>query len=245
MNALEIVQQASKTLGIENIKTIQDQINTNTQRLTGALNRALEEVQKSNDWQELISPAHFITNPSADNPSYIDGIDMKGYIFDSMLPSFDYFVSEYLYDNTIKRRINSIRPDGYEYDKVFKMNISFPSFTLIQNFLCFMPEIPKNHVISFFFKSKYAVYDQSDRQYKEYFTQDTDTTLLNSQLLLRGLLWKYKCEMGFDYAEAYRDYQTYLNKVRDQDSNRRHLGNHYSLEGIPISIVRNELGEII
>jgi len=219
MNALEIVQQAAITLGYEPVTSIENAQNPNAQRLLGALNRAMEEVLKCYDWQALICRATFLTNDkSLYNPA------VKGYDISLIAPDFDSFITSYLYDYTSKCAIPSVTYDVYQLG--LSRAVARRSFILKDNHICFTPDFGGNaSEIGFVYKTAKAVVSKSAgmRAYKEYFSKNDDESFLDSKLLLRGLLWKFKAEMGYDYAESYRDFQSFLEKLKDQDSGKRNI----------------------
>lgn len=75
------------------------------------------------------------------------------------------------------------------------------------------PVPPADHTWAFEYVSKYWIVDTGGTQYKQYFTADSDTTLLPDDLVLLGLRWRWMKEKGFEYAELFR---TYESQVKDQ-----------------------------
>ncbi|MCL2389299.1 MAG: hypothetical protein FWC85_02820 [Elusimicrobia bacterium] len=236
MNALEIVQQAAITLGYEPVTSIENPQNPNAQRLVGALNRATEEVLKCYDWQALICQTTFLTDDSS-----IYNSSLKGYDLSRIAPNFDTFITSYLYDYTSKCIIASITYDAYQFGLSRQLSGSARrSFILKDNHICFMPDFAGSRAeIGFVYKTAKPIVNSSTgtRIYKEFFNRNDDESILDSKLLLRGLLWKFKAEMGYDYAESYRDFQSFLGKLKDQDSNRRNI--------TPFAAGMAGLGEII
>lgn len=59
--------------------------------------------------------------------------------------------------------------------------------------------------------------------YKAKFTLDTDTLLLNEDLLLMGLRWRWKKEKGLDYAEDFRTYEEQVKDLMGRSGGKRAL----------------------
>ncbi|GHT88441.1 hypothetical protein AGMMS49543_26610 [Betaproteobacteria bacterium] len=235
MNALEIVQQISLTLGLPRPTSITDPNDPNVSRILGALNRASEEIVRAHDWQNLVSPCTFTTSnqDGVGGYWYDDRNSIGGYYVKDLAQDFDYFLTDYIYDATDSRRINSSTLDRRDMDFATGRSSGGRYFVFFQNSICFMPAIPAGHKITFYYKSKWSVRDSNPSssaddetmfRFKEYFDSDLDETYLNEQLLIRGALWKYKSERGLDYAESYRDYEKYLNQIKNQDALRRRVG---------------------
>jgi hypothetical protein len=232
VNALEIVQQAAITLGFESPTTIEDPQDSNAQRLLGQLNRALEDILRDYDWQVLLKHAEF----TADQSTFYNA-KLKGYSIKEIAPGFNCFLSDYIYNNTERKLINSVPVDYYEYAKMTDSGGVIQKFLLQYNHISFMPELAKGTKLSFWYKSKYPVFafdNDNNLILKQYFNADLDESDIDDVLLLRGLILKYKNEMGFDYAESYRDYEKILSKAKDQDANRRPvIGSGLARAGYP------------
>lgn len=59
--------------------------------------------------------------------------------------------------------------------------------------------------------------------YKQYFTLDTDNPLLPEEILTLGLRWRWLKEKGFDYAEAFRTYETQVSQALGSNGLKKHL----------------------
>jgi hypothetical protein len=77
---------------------------------------------------------------------------------------------------------------------------------------------------------------------KEAFTADTDTFRLNERLLTLGLIWRWKAQKGFEYAEDMATYETALAQEQGRDKGasvlrsvgRRMTGAGVAYSGMPI-----------
>jgi len=89
-------------------------------------------------------------------------------------------------------------------------------------------------VVRFEYNSKYPVVASDGSTFKALFTADTDTTLLDDELLISDLLWRYKKLMGLqdwqvDFAESQRLYQT----LKGQDGSAKTIGPRDGVSGTP------------
>ena len=69
--------------------------------------------------------------------------------------------------------------------------------------------------------------------YKQYFTLDTDTTLLPEDLVIQGLRWRWKKEKGLDYAEDFRTYEMQVKDAIGRDGGKPTLHLDGSESGKP------------
>ncbi len=65
--------------------------------------------------------------------------------------------------------------------------------------------------------------DASGVTYKQYFTADTDVSLLPETLLIMGLRWRWLREKGMDYAELFRTYEMQVKDALGRDGGKRTL----------------------
>ena len=288
MNALEIIQQASITLGFPKPSTISNQTDSNTQRLLGCLNRALENIIREYNWQAGKLVTTFQAHPRAEGSAERSGVSdprvcdprvgdivpepIRGYLIDTCdtgTTGFIGFATNYIYNLTQKKCITPITIDEYlesmSLGSMTQESLTLgsmthpPRFTMYQNKICFFPQPNPLDKLMFYYRStslvlrSIRVNDQNDHgvynpgvsdldtespitrgsitqgsltpktHRADYFEFNSDTSLLSSQLLLRGLIWQYKYSVGDDYAESYRDYQRYLEHCKSQDAMNRNL----------------------
>lgn len=83
----------------------------------------------------------------------------------------------------------------------------------------FTPTPTAGHTIAFEWISKWWIQDAVG-SIKERFTVDTDTFLVERELLKLGLTWRWKKAKGFDYTEEYDEYETRLSETLGHDVTR-------------------------
>ncbi|MDR2427062.1 MAG: hypothetical protein LBD46_07810 [Endomicrobium sp.] len=242
MNCLEIIQQACLTLGFSAPRSINNTQDYTILRLLGLLNRSLEQILMDYQWQKMVKFCQF----SADKQTAYNSV-LDGYNLELIAPGFKSFITDYIYNETQQKTINSIT-----YDKYIAYRINMTSSSISENFILqnnhilFMPHPSLYSKISFFYKSKSGVYnfdEENNLLIKEYFTQDSDKSEIESHLLLLGLIFKYKNEMGFDYAESFREYQNCLEIEKSIDSNARRIKEAANTSGKVIAnIPDNNIG---
>ena len=49
---------------------------------------------------------------------------------------------------------------------------------------------------------------------------DTDTGILDEDIMQLGIIWRYRADLGFDYAEAYADYERRVNALMNADAGK-------------------------
>jgi hypothetical protein len=241
MNCLQIIQQACLTLGFSEPYTVTNTKDNTAGRLLGLLNRAVQDILREYQWQKMVKFCIF----PADRQSQSYNPNLKGYNLDIIAKGFKSFMTSYIYDETKKREINSVTYDSFIKEKMRGSGDLKHSFILQNNHIIFMPELSEDTTISFFYKSCAPVYNFDSMENlitKEYFENDTDLCEINSELLLLGLIYKYKNELGFDYAESFRDYMNCLEIEKSADGNERNIKENNFISQVRANIPDTNIG---
>jgi len=235
MNALKIIQEAAEALGFEMPKSIEPISDSNARCLLAHLNRVVEEIKISYDWQKMYRVCNF----TADKQTAYNS-NLKGYDINVIAPGFYNFITNFIYNNTQRKVLNSISLDQLAFAMMWNNSI-IQKFVLQNDHITFHPELPLNTELTFFYKSSFPIIARDANRnitYKELFENDSDECVFRPELLIRGIIWKFKDDKGFDYAEAFRTYQIALQSAQDEDSNARNIieGNNQGV-GHPVGRV--------
>jgi hypothetical protein len=58
-------------------------------------------------------------------------------------------------------------------------------------------------------------------------TADSDTGILEEELMTLGVVWRFKAGQGFDYAEEFRNYELMVTQAAARDGGKRTLNAGY------------------
>jgi hypothetical protein len=215
-NLIQIVAELSRSLLLPVPATLDESFDVNTQRLLTCLNRTAEDLTIMHDWLSQLSVCSFVVNEGLGyNP--VTG----GYNIQTLTGgAFDRFASNYIYDVDKKIRISELTVDSYE-------DVSLPGaangrdakFMRIADDIIFYPALGGHNVV-FYYQQNYVCYKQagSEKVFADTFSEAEQIPLHNDKLLIRGAMSKYKREAGIDNSQELEDYNTYLEKLKDQSS---------------------------
>jgi hypothetical protein len=85
-----------------------------------------------------------------------------------------------------------------------------------------IPVPPAGDTYAFEYISNNWVLDATDVE-KAAFTADTDTAILDEELITLGVIWRFLKAKGFDYAEAFRTYELQVSQALARDGSKRTL----------------------
>lgn len=215
MTCLSIIQTACKRIGIAAPSAVASSTDLQVIQLLNLANEEGEELSTgtsvglSYDWQALQTEANFTTVAT----------ESQGQIT-TIAPGFKYIIDGTIWDRT--RRLpayGSLDPQTWQNYKAWGTTNPFPKYRVRGGLLLLMPVPAAGD--SYYFEYQSSNWCQSSGGTGQTaFAADDDVSLLDEQLMVQGLIWRWKKVKGLDYAEDFRQYQTrVLNAIaRDKES---------------------------
>lgn len=234
MSLLTLVQKACKRIGIAAPAAVASSTDAQVVQLLALANEEGEELSTgvsaglSYDWQALQTEATF-TAVATESQGAITTI----------APGFKYMIGGTIWDRS--RRLpayGSMTPQEWQAYKSWGTTSPFPKYRIRGGLLYLMPVPAAGDLYYFEFQS--ANWCTSNAGVgQSAFAADTDLCLLDEDLMVAGLIWRWKQVKGFDYAEDFRKYQTrVVNAIaRDTESAVLNMGQqHSNVGGIVVPI---------
>lgn len=166
------------------------------------------------EWSRLTEETTFTTVAQEDQGSIYT---LTG---GSTLTPFRKIKNETMWDRTDRLPVWPINP--IQWQRIQAMSTAMPRYRyrLVRGHLLFTPTPTAGHTVAFEWVSKWWIQDGTTAAIKERFTLDTDTFLLERELLKLGLAWRWRKAKGMDYAEEYEEYEARLNETLAHDVTR-------------------------
>ena len=169
-----------------------------------------KELMRDYDWQELRKEATHTTIASLDQGALNGGIVTAG--------DFDRFVDETMWNRTQDRRVV-----GPATSSTWQALIALESTTIEQNFrvmegnLLIGPTVPTaGETLAWEYVSRNFC-QSSGGTGQASWQADTDTGVLDEDLMQKGLVWRFKKDKGFPYAEDMTTYEREKMKLKGQN----------------------------
>lgn len=144
----------------------------------------------------------------------------QGKIFDITAggaTAFRKFANETLWDRSDRLPIIPIDGVSWQRLKGTVGSIFRYRYRLWQYDLHITPAPPAGHSVAFEWISRWWI-QANNGAIKEEFTADTDSFLVERELLKLGLRWRWKKEQGLEYAEDFREYELRLIELAGHDT---------------------------
>lgn len=144
------------------------------------------------------------------------GVQLQG-AMTTLAPGFMFLTSETMWDQSVKRPIfGALNAQERELLIASSLKGPFPQFWIQGGNLNMVPPAPAGDTISFEYQTRY-VWKTAGGSLSATISADSDTCLLDEQLITMGLVWRWRKTKGLDYAEDFRDYQTAVLQAMTQD----------------------------
>lgn len=132
---------------------------------------------------------------------YIDSIDNLA------TNNFRYIRNDTIWDRDLRLPVYVVDPTDWQ--QIRATQVTGPRFQarIMGNDLMVNPPPTIGNTWAFEYVTWNWITDSTGATHKQYFTQDTDETLLPEFILEAGLMWRWKKEKGLEYSEDFRTYE--------------------------------------
>jgi hypothetical protein len=219
MTCLQIIQSVCKRIGITAPGSVVTNPDIQIQQLLDLSNEEGQEQADRYQWQSLQREATFLTVATQIQTD-----------LDTLTPGWNYIVNDTIWNRDLRRPVYGPRSQqDWQQQKAMQINGPFNSFRIISNAINFYPVPPAGQTCAFEYISLNWV---SSSVASSTWQIDTDTPLIDDQLLILGTLWRWKQAKGFNYAEDFAKYERRIADMMGRDAGKPTL----SLTGVHDSI---------
>lgn len=211
MSCLSIIRKVSRKLsGFAYPNAAITSTDPQVQALVALLNDEGQELARrpENGWQALIKQATFTSTAA----------ELQGALA-TIAPNLKYIVDDTIWNTTQKRPI--ISATAQVFARLRSGFSTTAQYRIAGGNLLFVPAQAAGEVCTFEYQSK--AWATNGATFSDAFLSDGDTSLLDEQILALGLLWRWKAQKGFDYAEDFRAYEIAVSDAIARDVPREIL----------------------
>ena len=187
----------------------------NVQQLKAMLYRAGNEIAIRGDWSALTFECTHTTLAQEDQ-----GVIYTITAGTGNLTPFRKFRNETMWDRTDQQHVLPINPIKWQELKALTSVSPRFKYRLRNQRLLFTPTPPAGHTVAFEWLSKWWIQDGTSGAIKERFDADTNSFLIEREILKLGLTWRWKKAKGFDYAEEWQQVEDRIAETLAHDTPR-------------------------
>lgn len=210
MSLLTIVQAAAIDLNLQSPSAVATSTDTQVLQLMNLANRDGKDLVRRFDWQALTRETSFTTVATAQQTT----LEIVASDFSRMI------------DESMNNRTQHWRVIGPVSAVEWQRRLSLGAQVGVQNMfrirgdaILFHPTPSAGDSVYFEYISKNWV-EASNGDAKEAFTSDTDTALIDEDILILGVKWRFLKAKGLDYGEEFRSYEAALEAIFGSDGAR-------------------------
>jgi hypothetical protein len=206
MTLQTVVNNASERLGLGSRTTVVASTDENAVQLLALAQEEGKTLARRHEWQVLQTEYTFPT--VASTASYA-------------LPSdFDRILKETVFNRTRRRRVlGDLTPDQWQQTQASLVTMVNPAFRIRGNLFLISPTPSTVETIAYEYISKKWCQSNASVGQVEWLA-DTDTGLLDEELMTLGLIWRYRKSKGLDYGDDMNTYEMEVAKLILNDGAR-------------------------
>lgn len=210
--ALELVIAAADELSLARPIDISDTSDDNTaQKLVRHLTRSCRQLASEYDWTRLRREKTFTTTATAEQTSAIP-------------TDFLRFLKDTMWNRTTRTKvIGPLDVGDWQARQAVLVNGPYQNFIIRGTSFLLTPTPTAGWTMAYEYITKYIGLAVDGTTEKAAFTADTDTTYFDDELLILGMVWRYRKAEGLDYSEEFREYQLRRANLIKMDGGRRAL----------------------
>lgn len=203
MSLLTIIDDVCNRIGISAPSSVIGSNDAQIIQLLALANKEGKElatassVGLSYDWQALQAEASFTTTAT----------ESQGPIA-TIAPNMKYIIGGSIWDRTRRLPVyGSMDAQTYQNFKAWGVTSPYPKYRIRGGILLLTPIPAAGELYYFEYQSKNWCTNSTGSVYRQRWAADTDIGLLDEDLMVDGIVWRWKHAKGLDYAEDFRMYQ--------------------------------------
>lgn len=208
MSLLTIIQGACDRLNlVRPSAVVSNTTDENVRKLFGLAQQEGKELAGRGTWQRLTSEKTFITIAAETQTTAVP-------------TDFDWYIPDTMFNRTRSRPFGEpLSPDDWQLAKATVVAYLNPSFRFRGNAILIMPAPSAGDTCAYEYISKNWCQSNASVGQSSW-AADTDTALLDEELHIQGLCWRWKSALKLDYAEEFATYERNVNQATDRDGAR-------------------------
>ena len=212
MSLLTMIQGITPRLGIPKPLLIVGATDDQTLQLLALANEEGKELAKRGQWQALTNSQTFTTVAT----------ESQGALVSLTKNYFDYIINETFWNRTQRRPVfGPLTSQQWEHLKASNIQGPWTQYTIRQDTMYFLPIPPAGQTCAFQWMSKGWVYDNAT--YYTSWQADTNTSLLDEDLMAQGIVWRWLQRKGLEYAEDFNKYERLVADALTRDGGKPRL----------------------
>lgn len=211
MALLGMMQEVCKRIGITSPNTVVGNTDENIIQLLSLANEEGEELSERYNWSSMIQEATHTTLAAQSQGA-----------MSTIASGFKFILPDTMWNRTSNRKVWPV--SDAEWQAYQSQALAGPNsfFRIRIGNLYIIPTPTAGQTLAFEYFSKNWC-ESSGGTDQSAWAADTDTGILDEQLMRSGIIWRWKKAQGLDYAEDFRQYEGRVANAITRDGAKKHI----------------------
>lgn len=215
-SALEVAQRFAAAVQFPQPTTLVANPADDAKQLVELINQCGRELASRNNWQALTYQATFTTVATESQGTLASIIGAT--------QALKLILNETIWDRTTRIPVyGPLSPKVWQSYKALTMVGPFPQYRVRQNQIIMNPVPSAGHDCFFEYVSKCWLTDSTGVTFRQNLAADTDIFLVDDDLLMAGLEWRWLRKKGLSYAEEFQSYELLVSQAITSEKPRATL----------------------
>lgn len=196
MSLLTMIRAVANELGLPEPATVMTATDQQTITMLALANREGNNLSNRARWQELLTQATFTTVAT----------ELQG-LLTTIAPGFKYMLGKTMWNRSLIQPVyGGMYPEDWQLMEAYTVTGPYPKFRIKQGGIYFLPVPTAGQTVAFEYMSKNWC-ASSGGTGQQAWADDTDVGVLEEDLMLQGIKWRYLAAKGMDYSQEIADYE--------------------------------------
>lgn len=215
MNVLELIQRCANALGIPEPSVAAAATDDSTVQLVELFNQEGRSLSARHNWQALTYEASFTTLAAESQGTLSSLIGSQ---------TLRFIINDTIWNRTTGLPVfGPVAPKVWQGYKALNLTGPYPEYRIRGNTLRFYPTPTAGQTCYFEYVSKSWCTDSTGATYRTNVVADTDLLLLDDEVMLAGLEWRWLRKKGLSYAEEFASYEQLVAQAIGRDGTKATL----------------------
>lgn len=209
MSLLSIVQSAASRLNLPVPLVVIANVDETVVQLLELSNEEGRELSKRATWQRLNKEQVFTSVATETQTGAIPA-------------DFERILPDTFFNRTRKRQVlGPLSPQDWQAQKGITATVIYDSYRIRGNDILMLPVPPAGDIYAYeYMSTKWVDTDADGIGDAATWTADTNTSILNEELLTLGVVWRFLKAKGLDYADHFQQYDMQVSQAVARDGGR-------------------------